>query len=189
MTTRDLHIIDHATGAAPRPRHRAAPLRHLAVAAALALSLVAGAAEAQSGTKAGTLTCLGEGGWGAIVTSKKVFECTFVSVDGDQREAYRATIRKFGLDIGKTYESALAWLVVGPETRLGADTVPGALAGEYRGVGAEVTAGTGVGANLLFGEGENAFTLQPVSVQLQTGLSVAAGVQTLTLDYIGVVVE
>jgi hypothetical protein len=45
--------------------------------------------------------------------------------------------------------------------------------------------GLGVGANALVGGGPGSFTLQPVSVQVQTGLSVAAAVQTLTLDYAG----
>ncbi|GKY87196.1 DUF992 domain-containing protein [Sinisalibacter aestuarii] len=166
-----------------RPRTR----RAAGLAALLALSLAAGAAEAQNGVKAGTLTCLGEGGWGAIVTSKKVFECTYVSVDGNVKEAYQGTIRKVGIDIGMTDKSALAWLVLGPETGFTGDYLPGALAGEYRGVGAEATLGTGVGANLLFGEGDEAFRLQPVSVQMQTGLSIAAGVQTMSLDFVGVV--
>lgn len=171
---------------APRPPSR----RWIgAVAALMVLGLTGGAANAQSGAKAGTLTCLGEGGWGAIVTSEKVFDCTFNSVDGTVREAYRGTIRKYGLDIGKTDKSALAWVVLGPETRLGGAYAPGALAGNYRGVGAEATAGTGVGANLLFGEGDDTFTLQPLSVQMQTGLGFAAGVQTLTLEFVGVVVE
>lgn len=160
-----------------------------ALAAALALSLAAGAATAQDGAKAGTLTCVGEGGWGAIITSKKVFDCTFNSVDGEVHEGYTGTIRKYGLDVGMTDKSALAWVVLGPQTRLGGDYVPGALAGEYRGVGAEATAGTGVGANLLFGEGENRFSLQPLSVQMQTGLGIAAGVQTMTLDYVGPVLN
>ena len=159
-----------------------------ALAALLAAGLTGGAALGQDGGKAGTLTCEGEGGWGAIITSEKTFDCVYTGLGG-AKEAYKGTIRKFGLDLGVTDKSALAWIVVGPETYASDQYTPGGLAGTYRGVGAEVTAGTGVGANVLFGEGESVFSLQPVSVQMQTGLSIAAGVQTMTLDFVGTVVE
>ena len=57
----------------------------------------------------------------------------------------------------------------------------GALAGTYGGVGAEATAGAGLGANLLVGGTGRSFSLQPLSVQGQAGLNFAAGVTTLTL--------
>jgi hypothetical protein len=41
--------------------------------------------------------------------------------------------------------------------------------------------GAGVGANLLVGGSGRAFSLQPISVQGQTGLNVAGGVITVTL--------
>jgi hypothetical protein len=182
MKTTATTDVDHQ--AADRPR-----ARRLAAAAVLALALGAGGAGAEPSTRAGTLTCLGEGGWGAVVTSRKEFDCTYNSVDGNVREGYRATIRKVGLDIGRTDKSALAWVVLGSQTRLGGDYVPGSLAGSYRGVGAEATVGTGVGANVLFREGDDAFALQPVSLQMQTGLALAVGVQTLTLEFTGIVVE
>ena len=43
------------------------------------------------------------------------------------------------------------------------------------------TVGVGVGANALVGGSNNTIALQPVSVQGQTGLSVAAGVAGLDL--------
>lgn len=172
-------------------RHEAAAPRaaRVAAAACVALGLAAGTAAAQSGAKLGTLTCVGEGGWGAIVASKKTMDCTYQSVDGAVKEAYAGTIRKIGLDVGMTGKSALAWVVMGSETFSGEDYLPGGLAGDFKGIGAEVTAGAGVGANVLFREGGDRFSLQPVSVQMQTGLSIAAGVQTLTLEFVGVVVE
>lgn len=171
------------------PKTRPAAAVKPALAALLAFGLSAGAATAQTGAKAGTLTCVGEGGWGAIITSKKTFDCTYTSVDGAVKEGYTGTIRKYGLDLGKTDKSALAWVVLGSETFSSDSYLTGGLAGEYRGVGAEVTAGAGVGANVLFREGGDTFSLQPVSVQMQTGLGLAAGVQTLTLEFVGVVVE
>ena len=56
-----------------------------------------------------------------------------------------------------------------------------ALAGEYDGVDASATVGVGLGANELIGGSNQAFTLQPISVQGQTGLALAAGVESLTL--------
>ena len=44
-----------------------------------------------------------------------------------------------------------------------------------------VGVGVGVGANALVGGSNNTIALQPVSVQGQTGLSVAAGVAGLDL--------
>ena len=56
----------------------------------------------------------------------------------------------------------------------------GELAGTYGGVGAN--ASVGVGGNFLVGGPSNAYALQPISVQGQTGLSVAAGVADLELE-------
>lgn len=142
-------------------------------------------ANAQTRLQAGTLACSGEGGWGAIITSKKDFRCAFTASDGTVRGEYSGQIRKFGLDIGKTGQTALMWLVFGPEGKTGDNYAPGSLEGSYVGVGADAAVGMGLGANALVGGGPNSFALQPVSVQVQTGLSLAAGVQTLDLQYVG----
>ena len=57
----------------------------------------------------------------------------------------------------------------------------GELAGNYGGAAASATVGVGVGANALIGGSSNTIALQPLSVQGQTGLSVAAGVAGLEL--------
>jgi hypothetical protein len=49
------------------------------------------------------------------------------------------------------------------------------------GAAASATVGVGVGANALIGGSNNTIALQPVSVQGQTGLSVAAGIAGLEL--------
>ena len=141
--------------------------------------------DAQTRLQAGVLACSGEGGWGAIITSKKTFRCAFTASTGEVRGEYAGEIRKFGVDIGKTGQTALMWLVFGPEGKVGESYVPGSLAGSYAGVGADTAVGMGLGANALVGGGANSFALQPVSVQVQTGLSIAAGVQILTLQYVG----
>ena len=58
---------------------------------------------------------------------------------------------------------------------------PGDLAGTYGGASASATAVVGVGANVLVGGSNNTISLQPVSLQGQTGLGVAAGVAGLEL--------
>jgi hypothetical protein len=57
----------------------------------------------------------------------------------------------------------------------------GALAGTYAGVGANASFGVGAGANILVGGTGRAFSLQPLSVQGQTGVNIAGGITTVTL--------
>jgi hypothetical protein len=61
----------------------------------------------------------------------------------------------------------------------------GELAGTYAGGAASATVGVGVGANALFGGSNNTVSLQPVSLQGQTGLSAAAGIASLELRPVG----
>jgi hypothetical protein len=161
----------------------------LALASVVATLAFAEPAAAQSTSQtrvqAGVLTCEGDGGWGLIVTSKKTFRCTFSSSNGEVREAYRGVIRKIGIDVGKTGATSLLWFVFGPSAKVGEKFVPGSLQGRYVGAGAEASVVVGLGANALVGGGSDSFALQPVSVQVQTGLSVAAGVQRLDLEYVG----
>ncbi len=135
--------------------------------------------------EAGTLACKGEGGWGAIIYSKKTFDCTFTTADQSASSSYKGTITKVGLDLGVTGDTALVWLVLGSAEEVVENLRGESLAGDYVGVGVEATAGAGLGANVLVGGSDSHFALQPLSVQVQTGLSVAAAVQTLTLEYLG----
>lgn len=163
-------------------KHASAALVGLALAVGLSLPTPSAA---QKSLQAGVLSCSGEGGWGAIIMSTKSFRCTFVSSDNSVRGRYEAVVDKFGLDLGITGKTALSWLVFGPADFVGDNYVEGSLAGRYSGVGADAAVGLGAGANALVGGGQNSFALQPISVQVQTGLSIAAGVQTLTLRYVG----
>jgi hypothetical protein len=133
-------------------------------------------ASADQHVKVGALRCEVSAGLGLIITSSKELSCGFTSMHG-WREHYYGKIHKFGLDLGATDGGVLAWDVFAP--------VEGprrhALAGEYGGVDASATVGVGVGANVLVGGSDRAFSLQPLSVQGQTGLALAAGVESLTL--------
>ena len=61
----------------------------------------------------------------------------------------------------------------------------GGLAGQYGGVGANASVGVGFGGNFLLGGVANAYALQPISVQGQTGLNVAAGIADIALEPVG----
>src|SRR3954471_24127400 len=144
--------------------------------AALASATTLGAASAAENVKVGSLRCDVAGGLGMIIGSSKEMECQFTSAKG-RVEHYYGTIRKFGLDIGQTNAGTLAWDVFAPT----GGPLRHALAGEYAGVGASATIGAGLGANAMVGGRENSFTLQPLSIQTQTGLNLSGGVSSMTL--------
>ena len=58
----------------------------------------------------------------------------------------------------------------------------GELAGSYGGIGANASVGIGGGGNFLVGGPANSYALQPISLQGQTGLNVAAGVANIELQ-------
>jgi hypothetical protein len=148
----------------------------LSVAAAALVAPVA-VAQSQSGsTQVGVLECRGGPNVGMIVGSVTNLGCVFRS-QGRPDDLYTARITKIGVDLGITTETALSWAVFAPTVQFG----PGDLSGNYAGVGASAAVVAGVGGNALIGGSQNSFALQPLSVQGQTGLSVAGGVQSLEL--------
>ena len=124
----------------------------------------------------GVLECRGGASIGFIVGSVTNLGCV-LRVEGLPEDRYIATIRKVGVDLGITEESALAWGVYAPVARLG----PGDLSGNYAGAQGSAAVGVGVGGNALVGGSNNSIALQPLSVQGQVGLSVAAGLESLEL--------
>lgn len=152
--------------------------KHTLLVAGVILALPL-SAQAQEGVELGVLDCLVEGGAGFVVGSSKDVSCTYDPADEAQPvEQYFGNISKFGLDVGVTGASVMQWLVLAPT----ADVYePGALSGDYVGASAQATAGVGVGANLLVGGSDQSFTLQPLSVQAQTGLNLAVGVSRFEL--------
>jgi Protein of unknown function (DUF992) len=71
----------------------------------------------------------------------------------------------------------LAWGVFAPTARLG----PGALSDDYAGAQGSASLGVGAGGNALFGGSANSIALQPLSVQGQVGINIAAGLESLEL--------
>jgi hypothetical protein len=152
--------------------------RSLIIAAALAAlaSSTIGASAQQARVQVGVLECRGGASIGFVVGSVTNLGCV-LRADGMPEDRYIATIRKVGLDLGITQESALAWGVFAPVAQLG----PGALSGNYVGAQGSATLGVGVGGNVLVGGSANSIALQPLSVQGQVGIAIAAGLESLEL--------
>jgi hypothetical protein len=145
-------------------------------AVSLVASVASSGAQQQRMVRVGVLECRGGASVGFIVGSVTHLGCV-LRAEGMPEDRYVATIRKVGLDLGITQESALAWGVFAPVARLG----PGDLSGDYVGAQGSATFGVGVGGNVLVGGSANSIALQPLSVQGQVGISVAAGLESLEL--------
>ncbi|MFZ1889158.1 MAG: DUF992 domain-containing protein [Candidatus Binataceae bacterium] len=128
--------------------------------------------------RTGYLTCHVAAGWGFIFGSSRDIKCAYALQPG-YTEYYTGSISKFGADIGYLQSAVLLWSVAAPTNNLG----QGALAGHYAGATASLALGVGAGANVLVGGFKNSIALQPVSVEGQNGLNVAAGVAELTLKF------
>jgi hypothetical protein len=146
-----------------------------AVAALLALANPAAAAD----VKVGVLNCHVSSGWGFIFGSSKDLHCNFSPAGHAGGERYVGSVSKFGVDVGYTSGGVLVWDVIAPTSTI----KRGALAGSYAGVTGSATVGVGAGANVLVGGFNRSITLQPVSIEGNTGLNVAAGIGAITLHY------
>jgi Protein of unknown function (DUF992) len=158
-------------------------MRKLTILGAMTGSILAsGVSMAQisaAHVQAGTLTCDISGGIGFIIGSQKALNCSFVPTLLGPPEFYSGVINKLGIDLGGTRGGVMVWAVYAPTTR-----TAGFLAGTYAGVSAEVTVGGGVGANILVGGSYRTVELQPLSVQEQTGINVAAGLAEIELHFV-----
>src|ERR1700742_1991487 len=149
------------------------------IAAAISATLLASSPEAQAPmnrVRVGVLECRGGASIGFVVGSVTNLGCV-LRVEGVPEDRYIATIRKVGLDIGITQETALAWGVFAPVAQL----APGDLTGTYAGAQGSAALGVGVGGNVLVGGSNDTIALQPLSVQGSVGINVAAGLESLEL--------
>lgn len=152
-------------------------LKTLFAAALLGAAFSAPASAAE--VRLGILDCVIDGGTGFVVVSNKTLDCTFRFSNGGPTERYSGMISKLGVDIGTTHQGALQWAVLAIDSSYS----EGKLAGRYLGVNAEASVVTGGGANLLVGGFNKSFTLQPLSVQSQTGLNLAVAVASMELTH------
>jgi hypothetical protein len=156
-------------------------MRNLILAAAAVVATIGGVSMAQANTvQLGMLTCDVAAGEGFIFGSSKNVTCTFTPANASlPPENYTGVIHRYGIDVGFTKESVMKWAVLAKSWD---GYKAGALGGKYGGVGAEVTAALGVGTNVLGSTHWKECVLQPVSVQGQTGLNIAAGIAELELQ-------
>jgi len=147
-----------------------------AFAAAL-VGLAFGAATPARAGEVGTLICHSPQPLGFIVFSSRGYYCTFTPAAG-RRQYYRATVYRFGAQIGISSNVTLAWAVFAASSRVG----QGTLAGAYGGASAGAAVAIGARANALFGGYPNSFALQPLSVEGMTGLNAVATVTGLSLQ-------
>lgn len=147
-----------------------------ALIAASMFALATSADASQRGVRIGTLTCHTQGAWGHVVSSRRDMQCTY------QRrhhiaEHYTGQIRRYGLDVGHTRGGTMVWAVIAPTSNVGRT----ALEGNYGGVSANATVGVGGAVNVLVGGLDRSITLQPLSVEGNSGLALAAGVGQMRL--------
>ena len=148
-----------------------------AAVVAAALAMVVGPADAQPRQiRVGTLTCSMSASIGLIVGSQKNVNCVLKGQPGEPEEAYSGTMTTIGLDIGVTSGGVIVWTVFADT-----DRYAGMLAGIYTGATAEVSIAAGLGANVLVGGSNRTVALQPLSLQGQVGLDIAAGIGQLEL--------
>lgn len=132
-------------------------------------------------TQLGVLDCTVEGGLGLLVGSSKDATCQFTHEDGTV-ELYTGSLSKLGLDVGISGESYLKWIVFTP---VGNEVGQYALQGDYVGLSAGVALGIGLDAKALVGGSNDKIGLQPLSVEGKTGLNLAVGFSSLSLQPAG----
>lgn len=148
--------------------------------AVAALAFGGAASAAEHGVKVGTLACHVSSGWGFIFGSSRDLHCDFRPSKAPTGERYAGTISKFGVDIGYTSGGELIWEVFAPSS----DLRHGALQGDYAGATASATIGVGLGAHVLIGGLDKSIALQPLSIEGNTGLNVAAGIGAISLKWV-----
>jgi hypothetical protein len=153
-------------------------MKKFAIGLGFALTILAGAnaADAAAAVQIGTLTCNVSSGWGFVFGSSRDLHCTFRPTNGTPQH-FTGTISKFGVDLGYTEGGVIIWGVFAPSS----EENPSALAGDYAGATASATVAVGLGANVLVGGLKHSFALQPVSIEGNRGLNVAAGVAAIDL--------
>ena len=129
--------------------------------------------------KVGTLRCNLGPSVGLIVVERQRLSCTYTPDGPYPPETYFGTFTTVGAAIGFSRGGRMVWGVLAPVSGY----YRGALAGTYVGASADVTVGTGLGANALVGGSHRSFALQPLSVEASTGLDLTAGVSKLRLHF------
>ncbi len=139
---------------------------------------------ARADVQVGVLSCRSLAATSYVIVSNQSFDCIFSPSAGGPAQHYQAAIHRLGAQVGLSSNVTLGWAVFAPTANVG----PGALAGTYGGLSAGAALGVGVGANGLVG-GSSSFSLQPISVEGQSGFNVVATATTLELHPVAVPVH
>lgn len=146
------------------------------LSAAVAVALMATGSSAMADAQIGLLECRGVSQQ-FIVGSVTNLQCLFRPTYGGRPQAYDASIRRVGVDLGFNQSTHLVWSVFAPHP-----PGPGGLGGSYFGASANATFGVGLGANALWGGSDRTVALQPVSGQSQVGLGVVGGISAMEMQ-------
>jgi hypothetical protein len=144
-------------------------------AAVLAIASLVPAGAQPARIQVGSLNCSLSSSLGLVVGSQRNVACIF-HTDNVPDETYEGTLSRIGLDIGATSGGKIVWAVFA-----GTNRFLGMLNGSYVGASGEASIAVGLGANVLIGGSHRSVALQPLSVQGQVGLNIAAGVSKLYL--------
>jgi hypothetical protein len=127
----------------------------------------------------GALTCNVASGTGYLIAGSRAARCRFTPEIG-QPQAYTATIRDLGIDIGETRPVRLLWKVFS----VGSNRGPDALVGTFVGETAAVTAGSTTGGNWLYGGRDGVAVLQATAAFIgdNAGYDLQYGAITMTLS-------
>ncbi|MGH6674263.1 MAG: DUF992 domain-containing protein [Xanthobacteraceae bacterium] len=146
------------------------------IAAATFAALSTEPADAQPARiQIGSLNCSLSSSVGLLLGSQRNVAC-ILHTDSVPDESYAGTLTRVGLDIGATSGGKIVWAVFA-----GTNRFAGMLNGTYVGASGEASIGAGLGANVLIGGSNSSVALQPLSIQGQVGLNIAAGVSKLYL--------
>ena len=138
-------------------------------------------AEGEGGVEIGILTCKKIPGTYEyyLVHSTVGVHCVFSHPEGEEHYSGRSGIA-LGLDLNWKHTEDMAYSVIGGS----GDVRPGAygLSGTYLGGRVSATIGVGLGVAVLVGGGNQSFSLQPLALEVNSGLGAAAGIAYLSLE-------
>jgi hypothetical protein len=153
------------------PKHR---LDKVAILITLMLfgPTLAIAQQSPAGVQVGMLRCNLAPSIGLIVAESQRMSCRFVPDGPYPPQNYSEVMNTVGPELGVTAGGVMAWGAFAPT----GGTPIGALVGEYVAASGDISAGVGVGGNVLFGGSNRTIALQPPSVEGDVGVGVSLGV-------------
>ena len=146
----------------------------------LAIPALASGNASAAGVKVGTLSCNLAPTVGFIVGSRQRLTCRYTPDGPWPPEIYFGHSARLPASTSAS-KAARAWCGRSSPRPTGITAVR--LPAPYIGASADVAVGVGLGANALVGGSRRSIALQPLSVEANTGVNLAAGVSRLRLDW------